>query len=86
MLRRRKLTVAFAFSLIAACAFAYYLGPDPELQEAVLEGLLVGAAFVGASFGINYQFANRSFLMWAIDAGYHTVQFMLFALVLALWP
>ena len=42
-----------------------------------------GAGFVGASFGINYQFANRSFLMWAIDAGYHTAQFVLFALVLA---
>ena len=82
----RVFGVALAFSLIAACAFAYYLGPDPQLKEALLEGLLVGAAFVGASFGINYQFANRSFLMWAIDVGYHTVQFMLFGLVLALWP
>ena len=42
--------------------------------------------FVGASFGINYQFANRSLLMWLVDAGYHAAQFVLFALVLALWP
>lgn len=82
----RVFGVAFVFALIAACAFAYYLGPDPQLKEALLEGLLVGLAFVGASFGINYQFANRSFLMWAIDAGYHTAQFLLFAVVLALWP
>jgi Protein of unknown function (DUF1761) len=82
----RVFGIAFVFSLIAACAFAYFLGPDPELNEALPEGLLVGVAFVGASFGINYQFADRSFLMWAIDAGYHTLQFVLFALVLALWP
>jgi hypothetical protein len=48
-------------------------------------GLLVGAGFVAASFGINYQFANRSFKLWLIDGGYHTVQFVLFGLVLGLW-
>lgn len=78
--------VAFVFALIAAWVFAWALGPDPALEDALLMGLAVGAAFVGASFGINYQFADRSFLMWAIDAGYHTAQFVLFALVLSLWP
>ena len=82
----RVFGVAFVFALIAACVFACWLGPDPQLNDSLLKGLAVGAGFVGASFGINYQFANRSFLMWAIDAGYHTVQFVLFALVLSLWP
>ena len=82
----RVFGVAFVFSLIAAWVFASWLGPGPQLDDSLLKGLAVGAGFVGASFGINYQFANRSFLMWAIDAGYHTVQFVLFALVLALWP
>ena len=40
---------------------------------------------VAASFGINYQFANRSLTLWLIDGGYHTVQFLLFGLVLGLW-
>ena len=48
-------------------------------------GALVGFNFVGASFGINYQFAARSFKLWMIDAGYHTTQFMLFGLILGLW-
>ena len=82
----RVFGVAFVFSLIAAWVFASWLGPGPQLDDSLLKGLAVGAGFVGASFGINYQFATRSFLMWAIDAGYHTVQFVLFALVLALWP
>jgi hypothetical protein len=72
--------------LIAAWVFAYWLGPDPQLNDALRKGLAAGAGFVAASFGINYQFANRSFLMWAIDGGYHTVQFVIFALVLSLWP
>lgn len=82
----RVFGVAFVFALIAACSFAWWLGPDPQLPDALLEGLLVGAGVVAASFGINYQFANRSFLMWAIDGGYHTMQFVIFALVLSLWP
>jgi hypothetical protein len=83
---RRVFGVTFVFSLIAACVFAWWLGPDPQLHDALLEGLAAGAGLVGASFGINYQFASRSFLLWAIDAGYHTLQFLLFALVLSLWP
>ena len=36
-------------------------------------------------FGINYQFAQRSFKLWLIDGGYHTAQFLIFGLVLGLW-
>jgi hypothetical protein len=71
--------------VIAAFAFAVWLGPNPALQTAVLKGLVAGSCFVAASFGINYQFASRSTLMWLIDGGYHTAQFVLFGLVLGLW-
>ena len=82
----RVFGVAFVFALFAAWVFAYWLGPNPELRDTLMKGLAAGAGFVAASFGINYQFANRSFLMWAIDGGYHTAQFVIFALVLSLWP
>lgn len=77
--------VSFLFSLVAAACFAYWLGPAPALEAALVAGLLAGAGFVAASFGINYQFAQRSFKLWLIDGGYHTAQFLLFALVLGLW-
>lgn len=77
--------LAFVFSLIAALAFALLLGPAPELVDAVVKGLMVGACLVAACFGINYQFADRPMAMWLIDGGYHTVQFGLFGLVLGLW-
>jgi hypothetical protein len=77
--------LSFLFALIAAGAFAYWLGADPSLKNALIQGVLAGACFVGASFGINYQFASRSALLWLIDGGYHTVQFLLFGLILGLW-
>ncbi len=81
----RVFGVSFVLALIAATAFAAWLGPAPQLRTALVQGLVAGACFVAASFGINYQFANRSTLLWAIDGGYHTVQFVLFGLVLGLW-
>lgn len=77
--------VSFLFSLVAATCFAYWLGPAPELQNSLCAGALAGAGFVAASFGINYQFAQRSSKLWLIDGGYHTAQFVLFGLILGLW-
>ncbi len=77
--------ISFLFSLIAAAAFAYWLGAAPPLNVALQSGALAGIGLVAASFGINYQFAQRSFKLWLIDGGYHAVQFILFGLVLGLW-
>jgi predicted membrane metal-binding protein len=81
----RVFGVAFAMSLLAATAFAWMLGPEPPIAFSLGMGVLVGLGFVATSFGINYQFAGRPALLWAIDGGYHTLQFVLYALILALW-
>jgi hypothetical protein len=47
---------------------------------------MVGLGYVATSFGINYQFAGRPFRLWAIDGGYHTLQFALYGLVFGAWP
>ncbi|MGZ6142610.1 MAG: DUF1761 domain-containing protein [Myxococcales bacterium] len=77
--------VSFVFALIAAFVFALWLGPNPPLGYALQRGLLAGAGLVATMFGINYLFSARSMVLWAIDAGYHVVQFVLFGLVLGLW-
>jgi hypothetical protein len=81
----RVFGISFLFSLLAAYIFALFVGPDAHWHTAVHKGLLVGAGLVATSFGINYQFAQRSFKLWLIDGGYHMVQFVLFGLVLGLW-
>ncbi len=77
--------VSFAFSLIAAFVFAFWVGPAPALATALTAGAMAGVGLVATSFGINYQFSQRSFKLWLIDGGYHAVQFMLFGLILGLW-
>ncbi|MDM4766562.1 DUF1761 domain-containing protein [Pelomonas sp. SE-A7] len=77
--------ISFLFSLIAAFTFACWLGAAPSLEAALKAGVLAGGGFVAASFGINYQFAQRSFKLWLIDGGYHLAQFCLFGLILGLW-
>jgi hypothetical protein len=76
---------AFALSLIAAGVFALFLGPKPALPFAVGAGAAAGLCWVASGFGINYLFAQRSFKLWLIDGGYHTLQFTLYGLVLGLW-
>lgn len=77
--------LSFLFALIAAYVFALLLGPAPVLSESWKAGLLVGLGFVGMSFGINYQFANRPLSALFIDGGYHSIQFMLYGLILGAW-
>lgn len=81
----KTFATAFIAALVAASAFAIILRPDPPLFIAVHAGFLTGLAYVGMSFGINYAFAGRSVRLWLLDAGYHTLQFTLYGLILGLW-
>jgi hypothetical protein len=81
----RVFGLSFLFALAAAFAYALIIPLAADATSAVLQGVAVGAGLVAASFGINYQFANRPSVMWFIDGGYHTVQFALYGLILGLW-
>lgn len=78
--------LGLALALVAAFAFASFLGPHPPLGVAARSGAVAGVAWVASSLGINYLFAERSLKLWLIDGGYHTARFVLFGLVLGLWP
>jgi len=77
--------MAFLLSCLAALAMALLLQRKPGFFMALHTGLLAGLCWVSTSFGINYLFAGRSFKLFLIDAGYHTLQFVLYGLVLGLW-
>lgn len=76
---------SFLFALVAALAYAVLIPIQPSVMAACLQGLLVGVGIVATSFGINYQFANRSNLLWLIDGGYHTLQFAIYGAILGAW-
>lgn len=77
--------VSILLAFISSLAFAFWLGPNPVLSYSLAQSLIVGVCFVAASFGINYQFANKSTKLLLIDAGYHIIQFLLYGLILGLW-
>lgn len=61
-------------------------GPRPSLALGFGAGFSAGLLWVAGSFGINYLFERRSFKLFCINGGYHTLQFAIFGLVLALLP
>jgi uncharacterized protein DUF1761 len=82
----RVFGLAYVFSVLSCALLAAMLGPDAGAINGLELGALVGSAFVAASFGINYQFSNRPFVVLWIDGGFHILQFAAFGLVLGAWP
>ena len=82
----RVFGLAYLFSVASCALLACLMGPDMGILEGMRFGSIVGAAFVAASFGINYQFANRSLAALLIDGGFHILQFSAFGAVLGAWP
>ena len=78
--------LAFVLSLIASYVFALFLGPRPPLALGLGAGSAAGLCWVAASFGINYLFERKSVKLFLINGGYHTLQFTLIGLILALLP
>ena len=72
-------------SLIASFVFALFLGPRPPMSLGLGAGFAAGLCWVASSFGMNYLFARRSFKLFLIDGGFHTLQFTVIGLILALW-
>jgi hypothetical protein len=75
---------SFVLAGIAAVLFAWTLPAAYTLKDALVHGLVIGAGFVATSLGINYQFAARGNVLWAIDGGYHLFQFVIYGLVFGL--
>ena len=76
---------AFLLAIIGAWVFAMFLGPNPAPGFAAAAGLSAGLCWVAGSFGINYLFEQRPFRLFAINGGYHTLQYTLIGLILGLW-
>jgi hypothetical protein len=87
-LKRGNMAQIFGLSLVlsflTALMFALFLGPRPSLTLGVGAGFAAGLFWVATSFGMNYLFARRSLKLFLIDGGYHTLQFTLIGLIIAL--
>ncbi len=77
--------IAFVWALLGALCFAAFIGPKPDLGFAVGAGFATGFFWIAGSYGISYQFEQRPLNLLLINGGYHTVQYMLYGLILGLW-
>ena len=75
---------ALVLSVASAVVFSLFLGPDPAPGMAAGAGFAAGLVWVGGSLGISYLFEARPLRLWLINAGYHTVQFTVIGVALAL--
>ncbi|MEO6218147.1 MAG: DUF1761 domain-containing protein [Sphingomonas sp.] len=80
-----KIAIGVVTSIVAAIVFALIVGPTPGLCHSLVTGVAI-SGLIGSAFAIQYLFEERSFTFWAINAGYHLVQFTIIALVIGLWP
>ena len=77
--------LSFLLALVATVVFAFFLGPRPTFAFATGAGVAAGVGWIATSFGINYLFERKSFTLFAINAGYHVVQFTLMGVILGAW-
>jgi hypothetical protein len=77
--------VSIVLSIIAAGALAVWLGPRPELGQAVCQGRAGRGLLRRDQLWNQLSVRGRTNKLWLIDAGYHLCQFTIFGLVLGLW-
>jgi len=81
----KKFGLAFVASFIIALNLAMFLGAQSTLQTGIFYGFLAGFGWVAMSFAINDLFEQRSFRLFAINAGYHTVGFTIMGAIVGVW-
>ena len=75
---------AFLCNLICAFVFAMFTrGAIADIGDGASYGFATGLGIVGFSFGLNYLFERRPLALWFINAGYFTLQFTIFGVILA---
>ena len=76
--------VTLLTAVAGAAAFGWWAGPNPSMEEAVLDGFVVGLFFAAAGLGLHYAFADRGLALWLIDGGFQVARFVLLGVVFGL--
>lgn len=88
-LRRRNMGLVFGscflLSLVIAFNLAAFLAGPPDLAWGLAAGALAGIGWVATGMGITYLFEARSFKLFAVNAGYHAVTFVVMGGILGAW-
>lgn len=78
--------VSLLLQLVAAAVLAMFIGAEATVGFAVAAGASVGVFWIAPALGVVYLFEQRSFVHWAVNAGYHAVAFTVMGLILGVCP
>jgi Protein of unknown function (DUF1761) len=76
--------ITFLTAIAAVLAFGWWAGPEPAVEDAVLDGFVVGLFFAAAGLGLHYAFAGRPLTLWLIDGGFQVARFVVLGVVFGL--
>ncbi|MEW5827433.1 MAG: DUF1761 domain-containing protein [Chloroflexota bacterium] len=79
------LTVLSAFVQATATGFMLSVMGSNTLGAGALAGFMIWLGFVAPTNLVNKLFAGHSLKVWAIEAGNHLVNLLLFGAILAAW-
>ncbi|CAA0092108.1 Uncharacterised protein [BD1-7 clade bacterium] len=74
--------LTFALTFIAAYALGIVMPTGSHPTHLLRFAIVIGIGIVGSSLAINYQFSDKSWRLWLIDAGHHVGRLMTMVLVL----
>jgi hypothetical protein len=87
--KQQNMAKTFGLALVANVVIAFnlamFLGPEGSLFTGLLYGFCAGFGWVAMAFGVNDLFEQRSFKLFAINAGFNTVGFSLMGAILGAW-
>ncbi|MEP6589956.1 MAG: DUF1761 domain-containing protein [Gemmatimonadota bacterium] len=78
----KSYTLTLVCTLIAAYTFAMFLGPETYWKRGAAYGFTAGLCWVGMAMATGFIFERRTFKLWMINAGYHTIQFTLIGAII----
>ncbi|MGH1472263.1 MAG: DUF1761 domain-containing protein [Cellvibrionaceae bacterium] len=81
----KTFSLAILANLVITFNLAMFLGPDSTLVTGVFYGFLAGFGWVAMAFAINDAFEQRSFKLFAINAGYQTLSFSISGGIIGAW-
>jgi hypothetical protein len=76
--------VTLLTAIAVSVAFGWWAGPEPSMEEAILDALVVGIFFAATSLGLHYAFAGRGLRLWLIDGGFQVARFVVIGVVFGL--
>jgi hypothetical protein len=90
-LPKSSMSVSYAMAFVAALVIASVLAITLRaigvqgIGDGVMVAVVLWAGFTGATIGVNMIFERRPLSLFAIEAGYHLVALIVYAIVLSVW-